>query len=1260
MAHSELHKKNPHEDFELIQKVGSGTYGEVYKGINMHSSELAAIKIVKLEQSDDLRTIQQEILMMKECKHPNIVAYLESYIRRDKLWICMEYCGGGSLQDIYHLIGHLNELQIAYVCRETLKGLNYLHNRGKMHRDIKGANILLTDDGEIKLADFGVSAQITQTLCKRKSFIGTPYWMAPEVAAVERKGGYNQQCDIWAVGITAIELAELQPPMFDLHPMRALFIMSKSGFKPPCLKDKIRWSAVFQNFVKIALTKNPRKRPAADKLLMHSFVRNPSLSKKLGKDLLDKVNNPVSITNNRRNSSVPHPSDQPSNNENGSKNDSASLKAGEEHVKDRICGKITYSDIREEGDTDEDYSPNLSVPRRITSHQAPNGLCRELRTKSEAEMENLKFCPPLQKQTDVEFEEIISPCQMRVISDESLTNGIKTLTTKEPESSISKSSTSSASVLSSSGSEEIRSPGLKHKSNDNHHHPLLVNDLRKNNSQNSQPQNLQKTRVSISSNANNPGNKIISFSNYPDLSFDSFSAYLSKILPNNRKNQSKLLLNIEREALNGRDGSNVRKNDYVNWKLPCQLSVVDKENDDILSSAEPKEVRISKSVRFTPLTSSSAENGEQTSHIENNFPAAIRAKVETNGCLIPPRPSRLVKKKNLSNFSRVNPNQVKTSNNPHIICSQAPPRLPPPPPPPPIVTLSSLPEEGNISPIAKLNGSSNPSLNESEEMGKMNSTLEGFNNVRRMIGMLEGSKKFNFSKEMKKDFFAADHSINTILYNNHESYSGFNLSESTEPTEDNKAILDSLSNGYESSCLSNPYTLPDHVLALTTPYSAELKFSEACSQNSKATGNASNLLNSHPVENHKPEYDSDIDLNAIPPPVPPRRKKMDRNRSQVAAEYNGLPPTPKVHMGACFSKVFNGCPLNLNCTSTWIHPETRDQYVLLGAEEGVYTLNLNQLHETVMDQINERPCKWIHVVKNSLITISGKTTTYLYKHDLLTLMNKSGHRFSLPMGKLPEKLFAKKFNNPSCKITDSKNVFKCSVARNPYNGNKYLCAALPTSIVLMQWYEPMNKFMLVKTFPCQLSPDLKVFELIIVPEMEYPFVCVDVRIKMENDNNDVDNEKLTINMVDLNANPLWFTDKISDNERKVDIVNMTQLDKESLLLCYNRKVKVINLRTDSNSDDRTVDKIYSYNSNLQFDFQIESIVCLTDSVLAFHKHGMQGRSFSQNEITQEICDKSRIFKLLGSDKTVVLESRPSIEPSSATCNLYILAGHENS
>lgn len=208
----------------------------------------------------------------------------------------MELCAI-SLQDIYQVTGPLHEQQIAYVCRETLLGLQYLHGRGKMHRDIKGANILLTEHGDVKLADFGVSAQITATINKRKSFIGTPYWMSPEVAAVERKGGYNHLCDIWAVGITAIELAELQPPMFDLHPMRALFLMSKSGFKPPTLKEKEKWSPVFHSFVKVALIKNPKKRPNSERMLAHPFCNGAGagtgeMSVRLMRELLHRYQNP--------------------------------------------------------------------------------------------------------------------------------------------------------------------------------------------------------------------------------------------------------------------------------------------------------------------------------------------------------------------------------------------------------------------------------------------------------------------------------------------------------------------------------------------------------------------------------------------------------------------------------------------------------------------------------------------------------------------------------------------------------------------------------------------------------------------------------------------------------------------------------------------------------------------------------------------------------------------------------------------------------
>ncbi|PNJ06758.1 MAP4K1 isoform 4 [Pongo abelii] len=288
----DIFNRDPRDHYDLLQRLGGGTYGEVFKARDKVSGDLVALKMVKMEPDDDVSTLQKEILILKTCRHANIVAYHGSYLWLQKLWICMEFCGAGSLQDIYQVTGSLSELQISYVCREVLQGLAYLHSQKKIHRDIKGANILINDAGEVRLADFGISAQIGATLARRLSFIGTPYWMAPEVAAVALKGGYNELCDIWSLGITAIELAELQPPLFDVHPLRVLFLMTKSGYQPPRLKEKGKWSAAFHNFIKVTLTKSPKKRPSATKMLSHQLVSQPGLNRGLILDLLDKLKNP--------------------------------------------------------------------------------------------------------------------------------------------------------------------------------------------------------------------------------------------------------------------------------------------------------------------------------------------------------------------------------------------------------------------------------------------------------------------------------------------------------------------------------------------------------------------------------------------------------------------------------------------------------------------------------------------------------------------------------------------------------------------------------------------------------------------------------------------------------------------------------------------------------------------------------------------------------------------------------------------------------
>jgi len=917
---ADISRRNPQDDYELIQRIGSGTYGDVYKAKRLSTSENAAIKVIKLEPGDDFGIIQQEILMMKDCRHPNIVAYFGSYLRRDKLWICMEYCGGGSLQDIYHITGPLTEKQIAFMCRETLQGLAYLHSMQKMHRDIKGANILLTESADVKLADFGVSAQITATLGKRKSFIGTPYWMAPEVAAVERKGGYNHLCDIWAVGITAIELAELQPPMFDLHPMRALFLMSKSGYKPPTLKDKSKWSSSFHAFVKECLTKNPKRRPAAEKMLYHPHLLAGDLTKRLACELLAKVRNPESLLT----------SFQP-----------------------------------EEADDEGPVVTN--IPTRIASRQTSS---KSGRTKSEINMESMNFEAPLVTELSAETE----------------------------------ASSKNSRLGGTWGSTQVK-----------------------------------------------------------DAEEDLNSAL--------------------DEALE-------------NYDLATSWMESDGDKEVVRKGHQGTQLSRHESSRTTP---------SHPYHDQSTL--------------------------------RISDSRGDLGSSHH---SESPQSTP------------------NLSARRRSSGS------ESSELAT--TALNQLN--------ISGSPRAR-----------------------HRSLSDSRASQARQVRQ----------NGSSS------------------------------------------------------------------PQAPPRRRErtssQKRATSPPKATSNGLPPTPKVHMGACFSKVFNGCPLRINCTASWVHPDTHNQHILVGAEEGIYTLNLNELHENAMDLLYPRRTIWMFVIKDVLMTLSGKTPS-LFRHDLVGLHanSKQNHRFTISvnaMTKIPEKFVPKKYSMTT-KVPETKGCTKCAVGRNPYNGYKYLCGALPGGVFLMQWYDPLNKFMLLKHFECSIAQPPRVFEMIITPDLEYPIVCVNVR-------RGYDGRSLKLDMINLNSSSSWFhSDELEEQDGSqtvvprhelMNIVSVTQLEKDTILVCYDNMVKVVNLQGKLKSSKRQA-------SELHFDFSINCIVCLTDSVLAFHKQGMQGRSFKNNEVTQEICDKSRIFKLVGSDRIITIQSSPDeeLQDRNATLttdtatdngvNLYILAGHE--
>ncbi|XP_041126097.1 TRAF2 and NCK-interacting protein kinase-like [Polyodon spathula] len=288
--------RDPAGIFELVELVGNGTYGQVYKGRHVKTGQLAAIKVMDVT-GDEEEEIKQEINMLKKYSHHrNIATYYGAFVKKnppgidDQLWLVMEFCGAGSVTDlIKNTKGNsLKEDWTAYICREILRGLTHLHQHKVIHRDIKGQNVLLTENAEVKLVDFGVSAQLDRTVGRRNTFIGTPYWMAPEVIACDENpdATYDFKSDLWSLGITAIEMAEGAPPLCDMHPMRALFLIPRNP--APRLKSK-KWSKKFQMFIDSCLVKNHGQRPSTEQLLKHPFIRDQTNERQVRIQLKDHI-----------------------------------------------------------------------------------------------------------------------------------------------------------------------------------------------------------------------------------------------------------------------------------------------------------------------------------------------------------------------------------------------------------------------------------------------------------------------------------------------------------------------------------------------------------------------------------------------------------------------------------------------------------------------------------------------------------------------------------------------------------------------------------------------------------------------------------------------------------------------------------------------------------------------------------------------------------------------------------------------------------
>ncbi|KAG5276908.1 hypothetical protein AALO_G00111200 [Alosa alosa] len=258
---------DPREYLDNFLKIGEGSTGIVCIATERHTGKQVAVKKMDLRKQQRRELLFNEVVIMRDYHHENVVDMYNSYLVGDELWVVMEFLEGGALTDI---VTHtrMNEEQIATVCVSVLRALSYLHNQGVIHRDIKSDSILLTSDGRIKLSDFGFCAQVSKEVPKRKSLVGTPYWMAPEVIS---RLPYGTEVDIWSLGIMVIEMVDGEPPYFNEPPLQAMRRIRDN--LPPRLKESHKVSSVLRAFLDLMLVREPSQRATAQELLLHPFLK---------------------------------------------------------------------------------------------------------------------------------------------------------------------------------------------------------------------------------------------------------------------------------------------------------------------------------------------------------------------------------------------------------------------------------------------------------------------------------------------------------------------------------------------------------------------------------------------------------------------------------------------------------------------------------------------------------------------------------------------------------------------------------------------------------------------------------------------------------------------------------------------------------------------------------------------------------------------------------------------------------------------------